>query len=70
MARSDVILPQWVDLSKEHPPVAFMCDQHGERSMVLRFNGDNARVRCADCLEETIPNRVRSIDGVPQVAVK
>ena len=60
MAANDTILPNFIDVTKLTPAKVFECDVHGVRRMVIRFNGDNTRVRCIDCLEDLIPNRVRS----------
>ena len=61
MALTDTILPAFIDLSKLTPAKTFECDVHGFRKMVLRFNGDNTRVRCVDCFEEMIPKTLRSL---------
>ena len=60
MAANDTILPAFIDVTKLTPAKTFECDRHGVRRMVIRFNGDNARIRCIDCLEDLIPNTVRS----------
>lgn len=71
MAASDINVPRYVDLSKLNPPIPFTCDVHGARTIVKQYNPPNSnaanqvpdanRLRCCDCEEETIPNRVRSV---------
>lgn len=60
MAANDTTIPAFINVSMLVPARTFVCDVHGDRKMVIRFNGDNNRVRCLDCLEDMIPNRVRS----------
>ena len=72
MAQNDGTTPRFLDVSKLNPPVRFICDQHGDRKMVMQFNPpaanapvqipDATRLRCVDCLEEVIPSRVRSVE--------
>lgn len=71
MPQSDASIPRFVDLSKLNPVRRFTCDVHGDRNVVMQFNPpannvpeqipDPARLRCADCLEEAIPSRIRSV---------
>lgn len=61
MAKSDTILPNFVNMTTLTPPKIFTCDVHGQRDFVMRFNGDNTRLRCIDCLEDMIPKTLRSL---------
>jgi hypothetical protein len=61
MAATDITLPAFIDVTKLTPARVFTCDVHGVRKFVIQFNGDINRVRCIDCFEDTLPNRVRSI---------
>lgn len=71
MAQNDSMIPRFLDVSKLNPPVQFTCDVHGDRKIVMQFNPpaqnaavqvpDTARLRCVDCLEDTIPARIRSV---------
>ena len=61
MAATDTVLPAFIDVTKLTPARTFECDVHGVRKFVIRFNGDNSRIRCIDCFEESIRNTVRSI---------
>jgi hypothetical protein len=68
MAQSDTSIPRFVRVSQLTPPRVFICDVHGNRDIVMQFNPpagntipDVNRLRCVDCLEEVIPNRIRSV---------
>lgn len=61
MAMSDTILPQFVDVTTLTPAKTFVCEVHGQRKFVVRFNGDNTRIHCIDCFEESLPRTVRSL---------
>lgn len=71
MPQSDSSTPRFVDLSKLNPVRRFTCDVHGDRNVVMQFNPpannaaeqipDPTRLRCADCLEEVIPSRIRTV---------
>lgn len=61
MAKTDTTLPAFVNLATANPPKVFTCDVHGQRDFVIRFNGDNTRVRCIDCFEDMLPRTLRSL---------
>jgi hypothetical protein len=71
VAANDSSIPRFLDVTKLNPPVVFTCDVHGDRKIVMQFNppANNApvqipdvnRLRCVDCLEDTIPARIRSV---------
>lgn len=71
MAATDSNIPRFLDVSKLNPSVSFTCDVHGDRKIVMQFNPpaanaqvqvpDPARLRCVDCFEEVLPNRIRQV---------
>lgn len=68
MAATDTSIPRFIRPSTLTPPKTFTCDVHGIRDVVMQFNPpagntipDVTRLRCVDCLEDTIPNRIRSV---------
>ena len=68
MAANDTTIPRFVKPSALSPARVFTCDVHGVRDVIIQFNPptgatipDVTRIRCVDCLEEIIPNRIRSV---------
>lgn len=71
MAATDSNIPRFLDVSKLNPPVSFSCDVHGDRKIVIQFNPpaanaqnqvpDVTRLRCVDCFEDTLPDRIRQV---------
>ena len=68
MAANDTTIPRFIKPSALSPVRVFTCDIHGVRDVVIQFNPpgtatipDVTRLRCMDCFEEMIPNRIRSV---------
>jgi hypothetical protein len=46
MAANDSNIPRFLDVTKLNPPVAFTCDVHGDRKIVMQFNPPLPTLRC------------------------